>query len=239
MYNYISDSNEETVRKWRYDAMLFISKNAETDYEIMTAKKLTDMMNNGKIQLDDISKRYIKLDYPVNKEGNFYGYFDPWSIMKKNIFYVLLLLSLSFTVDARTIQETECLDDLGRLAGEYYMHFQTVPDSLSEMKSFNLFKDTSAIRRIEFYEETFSIKFENISSNEIKISLENNHNVYSLLYSVDVYQKFSFFKNQMLVKTYQRDSKGNILEKENNIEIKPLIEVPGDAEYETCEKQVI
>ena len=44
----------------------------------MTAKKLTDMMNNGKIQLDDISKRYIKLDYPVNKEGSFYGYFDPY-----------------------------------------------------------------------------------------------------------------------------------------------------------------
>lgn len=159
--------------------------------------------------------------------------------MKKSIFYVLFLLSFSFTVNARTIQETECLDELGRLAGEYYMHFKTVPDSLSEMKSFKLYKDTSAIRRIEMYEETFSIKIENISSHEIKISLEKNHNVYTLLYSVDIYQEFSFFENQILVKTYQRDLRGNILGEENNIEIKPLIELPADAEYDTSEKQVI
>lgn len=159
--------------------------------------------------------------------------------MKKKIFYILILLFISFTVDARSIQESECLDELGRLAGEYYLHFKSVPDSLSEMKSFNLFKDSSAIRRIEFYEELFPIEFEKESSQIIRISVEKNQTKYTLLYFIDTFQNFSFFENQMPVRTYQRDLNGNILGEDKNPEFKPLLEVPSDGEYETSEKQVI
>ena len=37
-----------------------------------------DMMNNGKVQLDDTSKRYLRPDFPVSNEGEFYGFFDPY-----------------------------------------------------------------------------------------------------------------------------------------------------------------
>lgn len=159
--------------------------------------------------------------------------------MKKKIFYILILLFISFTVDARSIQESECLDELGCLAGEYYLHFKTVPDSLSEMKSFKLYKDSSAIRRIEFYEELFSIKFEKDSSRMLRISVEKNQTNYILLYSIDTNQNFSFFENQIPVRTYQRDLNGNILGENKNLEFKPLLEVPSDGEYKTSEKQVI
>ena len=59
-------NEEKTVRQWLYSAVKFISDNAETEYEHLLADKLTDMMNNGKIQLDNLQNRYCRADDPKN-----------------------------------------------------------------------------------------------------------------------------------------------------------------------------
>ena len=48
----------QKVRTWLYSAAKFIRDNAEDESEIMLSDKLDDMLNKGKIQLDDVRKRY-------------------------------------------------------------------------------------------------------------------------------------------------------------------------------------
>ena len=52
-----SGEDEETARDMLYKAVAFIQENATTDEEKAVAAKLTDMMNNKKIQLDNILGR--------------------------------------------------------------------------------------------------------------------------------------------------------------------------------------
>lgn len=67
---------ENTVRSWLYSAAAVIRNCAETDYEIRLSKKLDEMLNTGKIQLDDVKKRYETTRHPVH--GDIYAFFDPY-----------------------------------------------------------------------------------------------------------------------------------------------------------------
>ena len=59
------------VRNWLYEAVSFIKNNAEDKYELMLADKLCRMMNEGKVQLDDVSKRYERAGL---ENASAYGY---------------------------------------------------------------------------------------------------------------------------------------------------------------------
>jgi hypothetical protein len=61
------DENETTARDMLYQAVYFIQKNSETDEEKAVAASLTDMMNNRKVQLDNVQDR---------ERRNAYGFFD-------------------------------------------------------------------------------------------------------------------------------------------------------------------
>lgn len=73
----------DIVRSWIYDAVLFISKNTGDEYDTMIANKLTEMINNGKIQLDDVTKRY---ETPRHKghSNNTFAFFDPFRNTETN-----------------------------------------------------------------------------------------------------------------------------------------------------------
>ena len=70
-------ANENTVRTWLYEAMFFISQNVQDKYDEMLVEKLTEMMNNGKIQLDDVTKRYESPSHSGHSK-NMYAFFDPF-----------------------------------------------------------------------------------------------------------------------------------------------------------------
>jgi hypothetical protein len=63
------EPNVTKVREMLYEAVAFIQKNATTDEEKAVVAKITEMMNNKKVQLDDTEKRDV--------QGKPYGYFDP------------------------------------------------------------------------------------------------------------------------------------------------------------------
>lgn len=70
-------ADENTVRTWLYEAMFFISQNVQDKYDEMLVEKLTEMMNNGKIQLDDVTKRYESPSHSGHSK-NMYAFFDPF-----------------------------------------------------------------------------------------------------------------------------------------------------------------
>ena len=67
------------VRNWLYEAVSFIKNNAEDKYELMLADKLCRMMNEGKVQLDDVSKRYERAGLENASDNDVrLGFFDPY-----------------------------------------------------------------------------------------------------------------------------------------------------------------
>ncbi len=84
-------NEEETVRTWLYDAVKFISDNAESEDEKLVAAKLVYMMNEGKIQLDNIQNRYCASDFPKNgpkKRAIFDYYLDTETKQPRNIIII-------------------------------------------------------------------------------------------------------------------------------------------------------
>ena len=70
-------NDEDVVREMIYDALNFIIENIEEDDDFLIANKLREMMNNGKIQIDDVRKRYETFE-KKGHEDNCLGFFDPW-----------------------------------------------------------------------------------------------------------------------------------------------------------------
>lgn len=67
---------ENIVRSWLYSAAAVIRNCAEAELEIRLSKKLDEMLNTGKIQLDDVKKRFETTRHPVH--GKIYAFFDPY-----------------------------------------------------------------------------------------------------------------------------------------------------------------
>jgi hypothetical protein len=65
------------LRKNLYKAMDFIQKNASTDEEKAVATVLTKMMNTGKVQFDDVAKRYETPRHRGHSDTT-RGFFDPF-----------------------------------------------------------------------------------------------------------------------------------------------------------------
>ncbi len=70
-------SNYDTVYKWLFEAFQFIKDNALDEYDYLLVNKLTEMLNSGKIQFDDTSKRYENLTI-VNSVSDRESFFDPY-----------------------------------------------------------------------------------------------------------------------------------------------------------------
>ncbi|MBP5450608.1 MAG: hypothetical protein J6Y16_00060 [Treponema sp.] len=70
-------NDEDTVRGMIYDALAFIQANSEQDDDILVVNKLVEMMNNGKVQIDDVRKRYETFE-KAGHSDDCLGFFDPW-----------------------------------------------------------------------------------------------------------------------------------------------------------------
>ena len=73
----IKKDDEQTVREWLYKAAKFIRENAKLEYEVMLSKKLDEMLNTGKIQLDNVQKRY-ETPMHIGHLEDTYAFFDPF-----------------------------------------------------------------------------------------------------------------------------------------------------------------
>ncbi len=69
--------DNDTVYTWLFEAYQFIKDNASDEYDYLLVNKLTEMLNSGKIQFDDTSKRHETLDI-VNRDTDRYSFFDPY-----------------------------------------------------------------------------------------------------------------------------------------------------------------
>ena len=74
----------QKVRTWLYSAAKFIRDNAEDESEIMLSDKLDDMLNKGKIQLDDVRKRYETFRHTGHSDDTC-GFFDPFLNTETNV----------------------------------------------------------------------------------------------------------------------------------------------------------
>ena len=84
-------NEEDIVREWLFNAVKFISDNAESDEEKLLAAKLVYMMNNRKIQLDNIQERYCRNDFPKNsatKRAFFDCYLNTETKQPRNIIVI-------------------------------------------------------------------------------------------------------------------------------------------------------
>ena len=70
-------NNYDTVYTWLFKAYQFITDNASDEFDYLLVNKLTEMLNSGKIQFDDTSKRYENLN-TVNSGADRYSFFDPY-----------------------------------------------------------------------------------------------------------------------------------------------------------------
>ncbi len=73
----IEKDDERIVRDWLYKAAKFIRENAKDEYETMLSKKLDEMLNTGKIQLDNVQKRYESPKH-IGHDESFFAFFDPF-----------------------------------------------------------------------------------------------------------------------------------------------------------------
>lgn len=71
------DSDIEIVRSWIYEASNFIINHQSDEIDQMIAEKLIQMLNEGRVQIDDVTKRYETKNHPGHSK-NVFAYFDPF-----------------------------------------------------------------------------------------------------------------------------------------------------------------
>ncbi len=70
--------------------------NAETDYERLIANTVKEMMNNGKVQIDNISNRHERFDYPQKERRAFFGIYKNTETENQR---VIIVLDIDFIVN--------------------------------------------------------------------------------------------------------------------------------------------
>ena len=65
------------LRTMLYNAIAFIQRNASTNEEKALATRLTEMMNEGRVQFDDVTRRYETPQHPGHIRDTT-GFFDPF-----------------------------------------------------------------------------------------------------------------------------------------------------------------
>ena len=89
----------QKVRTWLYSAAKFIRDNGEDESEIMLSDKLDDMLNKGKIQLDDVRKRYETFRHTGHSDDT-YGFFDPFLNTETNVSRNIIVIDVKNALES-------------------------------------------------------------------------------------------------------------------------------------------
>ena len=92
------DSDIEIVRSWIYEASNFIINHQSDEIDQMIAEKLIQMLNEGRVQIDDVTKRYETKNHPGHSK-NVFAYFDPFFNTETNENRNIIVIDINKTIE--------------------------------------------------------------------------------------------------------------------------------------------
>ena len=172
-------TEEDIARKMLYEAASFIIKNAETPEELVVATTVKEMMNNKKVQLDNILERLGKEDilaYYDHGRNTVTGktrdiiVLDIGNIVEKKMPYLIDMLTHEAAHAShyhlghhnnRVAEDINCFD-IGLNMSNKYRKMN------NEKVIFEYYSDTFKKRIIEIYEKKYGVEYAPTDFMELK-----------------------------------------------------------------------
>lgn len=132
----------------------------------------------------------------------------------KKIAIILIVFFLTNTLFAKTITGKHELYVIGLYLSTYYTRNSSFPSDIEQLKQMPYLTDTDIRMRIDSDETRYDMFIESVDSHSISFVLIDGSSRLQLNLDVDTVQNFVFLENGEVYEILQRDSQGNIIEKE-------------------------
>ena len=96
------------------------------------------------------------------------------------------------------------------------------------------FTEDDIKKRISGINRNYNLDLKIIGSNEIRICMKKNEEIYEMKIFFGVIQEYNIFKNDKLVYNYQKDSNGNLILSDDNYECGARLSVEDINQEWTC-----
>ncbi|MCQ2582269.1 MAG: hypothetical protein MJ160_00035 [Treponema sp.] len=144
--------------------------------------------------------------------------------MKKKIIFILMFIINTFSIHSREVTPYDDLQIIGNYISTYYGRYKVLPRNFSELEKMPYFTEDDIKKRISGIKRNYNLDLKIIGSNEIRICMKKNEEIYEMKIFFGVIQEYNIFKNDKFVYNYQKDSNGNLILSDDNYEIKTSID---------------